>query len=324
MRLLVLSLCLLIAGPAVAGPEAAVPDASGMLEKARTAAARLDYNGVFIRQRGNEVSSTRITHRLAGKQSQTRLENLDGEAGETLRADGKATTYLPGRRQIVIEDPEAAPGFPQIVAPDRAQLARDYAIRQFPTDRVAGRPALALALDSRDAYHYSYRFWFDKSSGLLLRAQRVSDKAEVVEQVAFAELRFGSQPASRLRPAVGDTRGWTVRRVDVQPVVLTGWQVRWLPSGFVRVGAVTRTTVSDPQGGTRELAHLLYSDGLAGLSVFIEPWSERRAASPLQLGALNMVGKRHGNFWLTIVGEVPMAAIRRVADSIEFTESSPK
>jgi sigma-E factor negative regulatory protein RseB len=58
--------------------------------------------------------------------------------------------------------------------------------------------------------------------------------------------------------------------------------------------------------------------------VFIEPWSPRHEGLPLQQGSLNMLGKRHGKFWLTIVGEVPLVSIRQIAESLEFVGPDPK
>lgn len=321
MRQLVLSLCLFAAGPALGAPERA-SDPLALLERARLAAERLDYSGVFVRQRGDDVSSARITHVRNGRPVQERLENLDGEPAETLRRGGELVTYLPARKRMVIESRAQVSGFPAMAAPEREQLARHYAARFFPGDRVAGRTSTAIALDPRDTYHFGYRFWIDTASGLLLRAQRVNEKGEVVEQVAFTQLTIGTQPASRLKAGIGDTRGWQVDNLVGRPIDLSRWAVRWVPGGFRRVAEVTRSL--DSAGGRREVAQILYSDGLAGLSVFIEPWRADRSVSPLQLGALNMVGKRQGNFWLTIVGEVPMASIRQVADSVEFAETFSK
>lgn len=319
MRLLVLSLCLL-AGPALA--EQLAPNALALLERARLSAERLDYSGVFVRQRGNEVSSARITHARNGKPVQERLENLDGEAAETLRRGGELMTYLPTQKRLVIESRSQISGFPALAAPEREQLARHYSARFFPGDRVAGRASTAIALDPKDAYRFGYRFWIDTATGLLLRAQRVNENGEVVEQVAFTQLSLGSQPTSRLKAATSDTRGWQVDNLVGRPIDLSRWKVRWVPGGFRRIAEVSRTLESD--AGKREVAQILFSDGLAGLSVFIEPWRADRTASPLQFGALNMVGKRHGKFWLTIVGEVPMASIRQVADSVEFAETLPR
>lgn len=320
LRAACLWLCVLVASPALAVPDT---DAFALLDRARQAALRLDYSGVFYLQRGHEVGSTRIVHLHDGKPVQEKLERLDGPPSETLRRGDELTTYLPKQKRLLIETRSAVPGFPGLVPLRREQLQRYYLVRHFGGDRVAGRATTAIALDPRDGYHYGYRFWSDVSTGLLLRAQTVSEKGEVVEQIAFTELKIGGIAPSLLRPRAADIRGWRVERVAAKSIDLSAWRLGWVPGGFVPVASVART-LGSATGAGREVAQLLYSDGLAGLSVFIEPWTPERSASPLQLGALNMVGKRHGKFWLTIVGEVPMAAIRRVADAIEFAETSPR
>lgn len=324
MRQLVLWLCLLAAGPAFAADSVPSVDAVALLARANHAAGRLDYRGVFVRQRGDEISATRITHRRAGKRIQEKLESLDGRPSETVRNGNTLVTYLPGLQRKVVESRVQGPGFPAIAAPSAEHLARYYVAKIFAGERIAERPATALALDARDKYHFSYRFWFDTASGLLLRAQRVSEQGEVVEQVSFVDLTLGRQAASRVRATYTDTSGWRVVNLAAEPADLGGWTVSWLPGAFQRIGSVTRTMSSEAEAAGREVSQILFSDGLAGLSIFIEPWTPERSTSPLQLGAVNMVGKRYGKFWLTIVGEVPMAAIRQVADSVEFAQTFPR
>jgi sigma-E factor negative regulatory protein RseB len=95
-----------------------------------------------------------------------------------------------------------------------------------------------------------------------------------------------------------------------------------MPPGFRRIREVRRlvsdTSAANGVPAQREVSQIVYSDGLAAISIFIEPGSQSRTEGSLKQGAMNIVGKRYGNFWLTIVGEVPSNAIRRVADSIEF------
>lgn len=111
-------------------------------------------------------------------------------------------------------------------------------------------------------------------------------------------------------------------------VNLSGWTVKSLPPGFWKIREVKRMVSDAPvtggllsanvQPNQREVAQMVFSDGLAAISVFIEPGSQSRTEGSMQQGAMNIVGKRYGDFWLTIVGEVPSAAIRQVANSIEF------
>ena len=305
-------------------------DGMRMLARARDAAQSLSYSGTYIHQRGPDVRSLRIAHQRNGNTTLEKRENLDGPPGETVRRGERSLTYLPQQRRILQQDHDPAPAFPGLRALDAQRLAAHYRFRLLGDELVAGRPSSAWVLEPRDALRYGYRFWADKGSGLLLRAQTISEKAEVVEQAAFSQLSTGPLPAARLAASaryLRDSRGWRAEDASgrpASPVELAVWQAGWLPPGFEPAGAWIRKLA--PAGhrgdGEREVLQLLYSDGLAGLSIFVEPWSAERSARPLQLGALNMVGKRHGKFWLTIVGEVPMLAVRQIADAIELKENA--
>ncbi len=298
-------------------------DALALLERAHFAARQLDYRGEFILQRGLEVGHTRIVHQGSGTQEQERLQSLDGEPRETLRRGDEIRIYLPRHRKMVVERSKPDARFPALVPLSGPQVERDYAVRSFPGHQVAGRETLAIALDTRDAFHYSYRFWFDRASGLLVRRQTMNEEGAVVEQLSFRQLEIGPVLQTQLMPALGNTRSWQVDRSHMRAVDLSHWRVGWVPSGFMRIATLSRQMTST-SGKVRDVDHLLYSNGLSSLSIFIEPWSAERSLSPLRLGALNMVGKRHGKFWLTIVGDVPMLAVRQVADAVELAQISPK
>ena len=64
--------------------------------------------------------------------------------------------------------------------------------------------------------------------------------------------------------------------------------------------------------------HLVYSDGLASLSVFIERLST--TGKPLDgldsMGAVHAYGAMVDEFQITVVGEVPAATVTRVAGSV--------
>ncbi len=302
-------------------------DGLRMLARAHEAAQSLSYSGTYVHQRGLDVRSLRIAHQRSANGTLEKLESLDGPPSETVRRGERLLTYLPQQRRILIRDREAGSSFPGVHALDAQRLTAHYRLRWLGDEQVAGRMSSAWALEPRDALRYGYRFWADRASGLLLRAQTISEKAEVVEQAAFSQLLPGPLPAARFGASARDTRGWRTVDVSGRPAdaaTVAAWQPGWLPPGFESAGAWVRKLA--PAGhradGEREAVQLLYSDGLAGLSVFIEPWSVERSARPLQQGALNMVGKRHGKFWLTIVGEVPMLAIRQIADAIEYKEAA--
>jgi sigma-E factor negative regulatory protein RseB len=305
-------------------------DGLRMLARSHDAAQSLSYSGTYVHQRGPDVHSLRIAHRRTAGLTLEKLESLDGPPYETVRRGERVMTYLPQQRRILVRDHEPGPAFPGLPALDARRLGAHYRLRWLGEEPVAGRPSMAWALEPRDALRYGYRFWFDKASGLLLRAQTISEQAEVVEQAAFSQLSTGPLPAARLAARMHDTRdtrGWRTEDASGRPAgtaEAAAWHAGWLPPGFEPVGAWVRKLAPLPQRGDagREVLQLLYSDGLAGLSVFVEPWTAERSARPLQLGAVNMVGKRHGKFSLTIVGEVPLTAVRQIADAIEFKDNA--
>lgn len=317
--------------PVPAAHAAGTTEADGlrMLARAHDAAQSLSYSGTYVHQRGPDVRSLRIAYQRTANGVLEKLESLDSPPSETVRRGDRLLTYLPQQRRILIRDREPGPSFPGLHALDGQRLGTHYRLRWLGEEQVAGRPSSAWALEPRDGLRYGYRFWADKASGLLLRAQTISEKAEVVEQVAFSQLAIGSLPASKFNASLRDVRGWRTEDASgrpASPAAVMAWQAGWLPPGFQPTGAWVRKLASAGHRGdpAREVLQLLYSDGLAGLSVFIEPWTAERSTRPLQLGALNMVGKRHGKFWLTIVGEVPMLAVRHVADAIELKEKAHK
>ncbi len=153
----------------------------------------------------------------------------------------------------------------------------------------------------------------------------------MVEQIAFTQISIGNIDRNKVKPSFGNTRGWRVENAVMRQVNLSNWTVRSVPAGFKKIREMKRllsdTAASESppsegahpgQSGQREVSQIVFSDGLAAISVFIEPGTRSRTEGSMQQGAMNIIGKRQGDFWLTIVGEVPSAAIKQVANSIEF------
>ncbi len=152
-----------------------------------------------------------------------------------------------------------------------------------------------------------------------------------MEQIAFTQIAIGNIDRGRVKATFPNTRGWRVENAVMSQISLSSWTVKSVPPGFKKIRelkrllsdtAATDSAVSSAHVNTppsqREVLQIVFSDGLAAISVFIEPETKNRTEGSMQQGAMNIVGKRQGEFWLTIVGEVPSAAIRQIANSIEF------
>jgi sigma-E factor negative regulatory protein RseB len=329
----VVALSLLPAFPVYAenaDPLADKREAQSWLKKIQSAAQKLNYSGTFVYQQGNQVRTSRITHLLDGKNEVEKLEILDGKPREYIRNNDEIICYVPEAKTLLVEKRVTHDIFPSILASNPSDLTDFYNVRKDETGRVAGHDCQAIVLEPKDNLRYGYKLWAEKSSGLLLRAQTLNERREVVEQISFTQIAIGNVDRSRAKPSFSNTAGWHVENAVMSEVSLSGWTVKSLPPGFKKIREVKRL-VSDTPAGTagsgsqgspapnqREVAQMVFSDGLAAISVFIEPGSQSRTEGSIQQGAMNIVGKRQGDFWLTIVGEVPSAAIKQVANSIEF------
>ncbi len=314
-----------------AGPIADKRDAQTWLKKIQSAAQRLNYSGTFVYQQGSQVRTSRITHVLDGKNELEKLEVLDGKPREYIRNNEEIICYVPEARKLLVEKRVTRDVFPAILAANPADLAEHYNIKKGETGRIAGFDCQAVVLEPKDNLRYGYKLWAEKSTGLLLRAQTLNDKKDVVEQIAFTQIAIGNIDRSLVKPSFASTRGWRVENAVMSEVDLSSWTVKFVPAGFKKIHELKRLltdtaasdSVSDSGRSTgppsqREVSQIVFSDGLAAISVFIEPGTQSRTEGSMQQGAMNIIGKRQGDFWLTIVGEVPFAAIKQVANSIEF------
>jgi len=97
-----------------------------------------------------------------------------------------------------------------------------------------------------------------------------------------------------------------------------GWAVHQPTSGFRKVMEVRRAF-----GGREDIGQMVFSDGLASISIFIEPVAPRDAVEgDASKGPVNIVTRRHGEFWLTIVGDAPASSVRQMAAAIDFEPRS--
>lgn len=308
-------------------------NAQAWLQKIHDAAQTLNYSGTFVFQQATQIRTSRITHLFDGKTEREKFEILDGKPREYIRSGSEVVSYLPELKVLLIEKRASQELFPAILPQDPAALSRHYLTHVGETGRVAGFESQAVILAPKDNLRYGYKLWAEKNTGLLLRVQTLDERNEVLEQVAFTQLAIGDIDPAKVLPSYRDSTNWRREQATVDPLVVKRWHVNALPSGFKKIREMKRLISQsaqaadkafgnrqdvDQRAAPREVEQMVYSDGLAAISVFVEPAAKERVGGILQQGALNVMTKRHGDFWLTIVGEVPAVAIKQVADSIEL------
>jgi len=206
-------------------------------------------------------------------------------------------------------------GFPALVPERISALARHYDISLGETRRIAGFDCQAVVLTPKDNLRYGYRLYADVNSGMLMRAVTVDSAGQNVEQFTFTQLSIGNvkRDMVRSRHAV---RAWRVEDAQAAPARLTGWGLASELPGFHKVTELKRRL-----GESRPVGQMVYSDGLAAVSVFIEPLEGR--LDPVRtglasMGAIHIYRREVANHMVTVVGEAPAVSVQRIADAVEF------
>lgn len=296
-----------------------VADALQFLQKVSTAAQKVTYSGVFIYQSGNQSETSRITRVLDGDNEIERLEVLDGSPREVIRRNDEVRCFLPENKLMIVERRSTRQLFPTLLPGSLAGLTEYYQIRKGAGGRVAGIESQRLQIDPKDEFRYGHQLWIDPASGLLLKSMLIGERGRPIESFAFTELRIAPAIDKEALKAqfAGKDGTWEVHQVRSSDVKADDgqWTVKASLPGFRRISGVRRKLRPDAPEGTQ----LIYSDGLASVSVFIEPNTsrERQEAGFFSMGAVNAYRREIGEHRIIVMGDVPPAALRRFAEGIE-------
>lgn len=307
-------------------------EARDWLRRMAEARKHQNYDGVFIYGRGDEVNSVRIIHRFQDGMARERLLHLDGAVREVLREDDKVVRILPGDGSLEQGLPRGP--FARSYDPGLPAIGEQYGVSLSGGGRVAGHQAIKLAVMARDEHRYSYLLWLDQNTALLLKSLILDKQGKVLERMQFTTLEIGGAiPDARLGIAMGGAdsgRNLASQQArENRPEAdepRPRWQPAWLPPGFQQA-PLPRDDAADSDD--RSDHQLLYTDGLASFSLFIEPLGRAEPpAGASQLGATVAYATvrtlADQSFAITLVGEVPLGTARQVVDSLQpVVDSQP-
>lgn len=303
-----------------AGATLAVPleqdEALEWLQRIANAARELDYTGTFVYQHGDQAETSRITHFADATGEYEKLETLDGPRREVIRNNTEVMTFFFDTRVLRRERRTPRKTFPALLPEQLAALTQNYELRKAGQERVAGYDSQALLLVPRDAFRYGHKLWAELKSGLLLKARMLSERNQIIEQFHFTQIQINApltlrsvQPSFPVPPPP---------LPDPQPspaAADTGWTVRNQPAGFRKIMEMRRIK----QDGGVPVTHLVYSDGLAAVSVFIEPLPAERPTDGIsRQGAVTIYTKSLPDQLVTVLGETPAATVMQIGDSVAF------
>lgn len=288
------------------------------LDRISRSARELAYTGVFVHQTADGASTSRITH-LVDKRGveHEKLELMDGPPTEIIRRNEEMTCYKPDSRTVSVDRRATGRFFPSLITGNAKSIADYYRVKLGNVERIAGFDCQWVFLEPKDAMRYMQKLCAEISTGLLLRAKLFNDRNQLVEQFMFTQLDVTSSVARQsLKSRYEQSQGWQ-RQYAVKSATDTdtGWQVGNLPAGFKKVMEMTRNLV-----GRREpVSHLVYSDGVLSVSVFVE--SVQTAPNSVtsvvaEDGPTSFAMRAVADHQVTVMGEVPLAAVQTIADGV--------
>jgi sigma-E factor negative regulatory protein RseB len=250
--------------------------------------------------------------------------SLTGSPREVLRDNKAVTCIMADSKSVTVGQSRPRPPFP-MVPDDLDRLSRYYRLQELGEDRIAGHMTRVITITPKDRFRYGYRFWIDTGNYMLLKSDLTDVDGVAIEQVMFTRLDVSDQlSAVALQPSLtGDGYNWT-RQGDGSLNTAArqgspGWIVKRLPVGF----QMTDFQRKRMRRGGASAEHMVFSDGLATLSVYIEKVkSEAEAFLGLSsMGAMNAFGAVVDGYQVTVVGEVPPATVQMVAASVQQAAS---
>jgi sigma-E factor negative regulatory protein RseB len=299
-------------GPAVAHGQSA--ETLAWLRKMHDATQKLAYRGTFVYQNGPRSETSRITRFVDASGDIEKLEVLDGMPREIVRTKNTVRCYLPGARLVKV-DRRTERDFPALLPERITALARHYEITLSETRRIADYDCQEIALRPKDSLRYGYRLCADAKTGMLLSAVTLDAADERVEQFTFTQLNIGPVSRNMVRSRFA-SHDWRVEDSAAVPAHLAGWGLSSELPGFRKIIELKRRL-----GESRSAGQVVYSDGLAAVSVFIESLEGR--SDPVRtglssMGAIHIYTREVANHMVTVVGEAPAASVQRIADAVEY------
>ncbi len=293
-------------------------DPRDWLEQMATAMSQMSYQGTFVYVQGGEVESMRITHVSDDEGVRERLVSVSGPSREVLR-DSNGVRWVVGGGQAVLEDQAFnRTFFPELPLDHHDQTNRSYALKFGNSQRIAGQTARNLKVLPRDIYRYGYSLWLEENSGLLLKWELIDSNRKSLAKLMFTDIRLGSEvDPNELKSSSQLTK---LKRVESQlPAGRGGGQhsPRWkpgrLPPGFE---LTAHRFLGQNDQGIYE--HLVYSDGLAAVSVYVESLKDEdeRETGTSKLGTSHVFSRIMEDVLITVVGDVPAVTVEFIGNAV--------
>jgi sigma-E factor negative regulatory protein RseB len=287
-----------------------------ILEKSAKASQQLNYEGVFHSQSSSETNSTHVIHANIDNKEYCLLKMLDGAPNEVFCSGDMV--YVTSQEGLLIKKRKNQFLFPSVLPSDINNLKKNYQLYFGEKKRIADRMAQLIVLTAKDNFRFNYHIWIDDKNFLPLKLVVTDNINKVIEQSTFTTIEFKKQFKKEIfEKNINLSQIYTAKNKFVENYVSNKfWSLRDLPSGFKEVDLISRRV-----NGLNLLDYqLIFSDGLAYVSLFIRPIT--RGTEPKEgtvtIGSTNISARYQDGYQIMSVGIVPPETVKTFSGAIEF------
>lgn len=297
-------------------------EAMQWVQKMSDAMRNMSYRGNFVYMHENQLESMQLTHYRDTNGEKERLLSLNGEAREVIRDNQNLTCIWPSSRKVVVDLSRKNSFSPIFIPEDIARLEKFYHMKMLGNDRIADMESVVVHIDPKDQYRYGMKFWINRDNHLMMKSSLIDENGREIEQVMFTSLELfeGEQkPEFDTMPPIDEN--YTLIRYHrgsgaTTPAANSAWQLENAPGGFWRE-SMLRRKLPDSEEFVQQM---VYTDGLASLSIFIEKHNSETPQGGTSMGAVNAFIRIHKNHSVTAIGEVPAVTVKLVAESVIYND----
>lgn len=305
--------CGFFTGPQLLAGEATTPQ--DWIDRMGNAVQVTNYEGTVVRVRDGNVDTFKVVHTVKDGVIREKVVIQDGNGLEIIRNGNEVHCILPDRESVLVEEWNNQSTLFSTLPSSDIRFGNEYDVLIKDFERVAGRKSAKLAILPHDNYRYGYRIWLDIETGFPLQTQLIGDDNQPLEHVKFADISIEQDiQSSALDPSYStDNWKWYAEpRLTMKREVQSEWLADEVPSGFRVVSTQQKILpdVDDP------LTHIVYSDGLVTVSVFISPVSDGMEPRRSSVGASNSYSAVRDGYRITAVGQVPQVTVEQIAKSM--------
>ncbi len=292
-------------------------DPNELLNRMGSAVQHTSYEGTVIRIQDGKAEALKVVHTVTDGVIREKVVAQEGNGLEIIRNGNEVHCILPDSKSVLVEEWDDQSTLFSTLPSSEVRFGSEYDVSLVREERVAGRQTILLAIRPHDAYRYGHRIWLDTETAFPLQTQLIGEDGTAIEQVKFADISLNKDiHASALAPSISteNFRWLTQPSRHESHEVEADWASGDLPPGFRAV-----LTHGETMPGSEEVVtHILYSDGLANVSVFVATQVKASASGPSRVGGSNSFSASIDGHQITAVGEVPAMTVEQIATTMHL------